>query len=99
MIFKRFWPIRRFKVKGNSMKPNFWGGQYLVAFSWFKSLKIGDVVVLDGPSLSKKIVKRIAKIKNNQYFVVGDNLNKSLDSRSFGWVKKEDILGKVINSF
>ena len=98
MIFKGFWPIKRFKVNGNSMKPNFSEGQYLVVFSWFKNLKMGDVVVLGKPRQGTKIVKRIAKIKNGQYFVIGDNLNESLDSRSFGWVKKEAILGKVILS-
>ena len=98
MILKNIWPIRRFKVNGNSMLPTFREGQYLLVSSWFNDLKVGDVVVLDQSNQDKKIVKRVAKIQNNQYFLVGDNQKESLDSRSFGWVKKEDVLGKVIFS-
>jgi type IV secretory pathway protease TraF len=41
-------------------------------------------------------VKRITKIDNKMFFISGDNLNESTDSRHFGMIKRRDILGKVI---
>ena len=36
-------------------------------------------------------------LSKNQYFVEGDNKNGSVDSRIFGPIDKEDILGKYSN--
>lgn len=36
------------------------------------------------------------QLSKNQYFLLGDNLNNSDDSRRFGSVDREDILYKVI---
>lgn len=44
----------------------------------------------------KEMIKRIQKIRGNEYFVVGDNKKESTDSRNFGWIKKDQIIGKVI---
>lgn len=38
-------------------------------------------------------------IKDNQYFVLGDNVNNSEDSRYFGPVEDEQVIGKVIRIF
>lgn len=60
---------------------------------FFGTPKIGDLVVL---KKVKYIIKRIEKIKGDDFFVVGDNRKESTDSRSFGWVSKKEIVGKVI---
>jgi signal peptidase I len=36
------------------------------------------------------------KLKRNEYFMLGDNLDMSFDSREFGQVNKKDIIGKTI---
>lgn len=32
----------------------------------------------------------------NKIFVVGDNETQSTDSRSFGWIERKNIIGKVV---
>lgn len=54
--------------------------------------KIGDLIIL---KQRQYIIKRIKKIKNDKYFVVGDNKKESTDSRKFGWISKKKIVGKV----
>jgi type IV secretory pathway protease TraF len=52
-----------------------------------------------------KIVKRIAQIDRrddqtrDRYFVRGDNPDESTDSRQFGWIDADQILGKVVCRF
>lgn len=38
------------------------------------------------------------KIKENEYFVMGDNRSASIDSRHFGTIPKKNILGVLIKS-
>lgn len=39
------------------------------------------------------------KVPADCYFVLGDNRHQSIDSRYFGFIKKEDIVGKVAFKF
>lgn len=88
-------PLSKYKISGNSMSPTFLDGDCVLAWSWFLKLKIQDVVVAKNRD-SLIIVKRIKSINNNKYFLIGDNLKESTDSRNYGFVKKKDILGKVV---
>ena len=98
-LLKSLFPIERFKVVGTSMIPVIGAGQYLLVAKksfLFNKPEKGDIVVLKPPIRSRKIVKRVFKVLGNKYFVRGDNLNESTDSRFFGPVKAEHILGKVL---
>lgn len=89
-------PLFKFKVEGNSMTPAFNVGNMVLVnrFSYFFNRpKIGDVVVL---KREKFMIKRIAKIKEKKFFIIGDNKEESIDSRSFGWIDRSEIVGKVI---
>lgn len=96
-----------FKVSGRSMEPTFKEGQTLLVSSlpyFFQQPKVGDVVVIKDPrdpSTSsgqdgRLLLKRIKKKEKDKYFVAGDNPQASTDSRTFGAIKKENILGRVI---
>ena len=56
--------------------------------------KKGDVVVFE--KYNRLYIKRIGKIKEEKYFLVGDNKKDSEDSRRFGSVMRSQIKGKVI---
>lgn len=91
-------PIVVYNVSGKSMEPKFLHSQKLIVLKkWlFWGLKIDDVIVLINPISRIYILKRVKKIKGGNYFVLGDNLKESTDSRVFGWIKKNEIIGKVI---
>ena len=61
--------------------------------------KKNDIIVFINPVSNKKegyLIKRIVEINNNTYFVMGDNTKDSVDSRTFGWIDKKLLIGKMI---
>lgn len=92
-------PIYRFQISGDSMMPTLRSGDNVLVNRLYYLLakpKIGDIVALKDPRDKKILIKRISEIKNGQYFVLGDNKTASVDSRTFGWIKKKDIIGKLV---
>lgn len=82
------------RVTGDSMFPTLRGGQLVVACGLLAN-RVGDVVVIRHDSLDK--VKRIERLRGDgRVFVVGDNSAHSTDSRMFGWLASEQIVGRVI---
>lgn len=78
------------------MLPTLKPGTDVLVFCWFYTPKVGDIVAFKKDE--KEMIKRIQKIKG-KIFVSGDNTKESTDSRNFGWIKREDIIGKVILVF
>ena len=81
-----------YRVSGNSMEPNYHDGQWLVV-NKKSQLKVGDVVVLKYGNM--ELLKRIIRLEGDGFWVEGDNKDFSTDSREFGAVPKEAIVGKV----
>lgn len=89
----------RFIVSGSSMEPTYKAGDRLWVSRLLNILfkpEAGDVVVLRDPRDGRLVLKRIMKIAPDGYFMKGDNENESTDSRTFGLIKKENIIGKVL---
>ena len=90
-------PIQRFTIHGDSMVPTLHEGQDIISFNWayiVSKPKRGDVVVIK--QNGKEVVKRVQKVLGREVFVTGDNKKASTDSRHFGPVKMDQIIGKVV---
>ena len=86
-----------FLIEGDSMFPALKDGDF-VLINPYADLRIGDIALARHPfKQSVKIIKRIREISpERKYFLVGDNLSESTDSRSFGVIPAKDILGKAV---
>lgn len=72
------------------------GEKVLVIKQWLLPITPRTVVVVRDPRDGKLLLKRVQQVKNKQVFVVGDNAQESTDSRDFGWIARDDIIGKVL---
>lgn len=91
-------PVYQLRVIGKSMEPTLYDHQkvFLNRFAYlFSSPKKDEVIALRDPRDKKILIKRIISVDNNKYFVQGDNKEHSTDSRKFGMIGKNDILGKI----
>lgn len=98
-LYLRFSPLIKITVKGRSMYPRYKEGDILIVNKLaylFGKPKIDDIVLLKSPVENRLLIKKISFKKDGKYFVIGENEKESIDSRNFGWVYRESILGKVI---
>jgi signal peptidase I len=90
------------KVSGSSMAPSYKDGDWLLV-SWFPAglapsvgdRILGKVVVVEReerPGIF--LVKRLQKSHGGIYWVQGDN-DESTDSRTWGWIPANEIIGVV----
>lgn len=91
--------LRLFKVRGNSLSPDFYEGDYVLTLSTpFPAGKIkeGDVITFKQPGYGL-LIKRVRSILDDGHrFDVRGSLIDSTDSRDFGPILPEQVTGKVI---
>ncbi len=84
------------RVVGPSMEPAVRNGQWWVVRKGAQ-LRQGDVVFLQHPKRSDlSVVKRLSHREDDGWWVLGDNPDMSDDSREFGVVADELILGRLL---
>ena len=94
-------PISRFTVNGNSMVPTLQPGQDVLSFNWAylgKQPRVGDIVIVksEKSKVKSEIIKRVERVEGDQVYLVGDNQSESTDSRDFGAISINNIVGKVV---
>jgi len=93
----RLLPVRRAAVADTSMQPALRPGDRLLILTWLRP-RVGDVILLQDPEArSRLVLKRVGSFTPNGDVVVGgDNPNVSRDSRHFGAVPRELVLGRAV---
>ena len=95
---------QRFKVVGRSMLPLLKPKEEILIDPWaYRKHKpqINDVILTNHPYDDRlKIVKRVVWVADDDsYFLLGDNLEASTDSRHWGRIDRQKIVGRVTNRF
>jgi len=87
------------RITGDSLSPQFHQGDFVVISKipfLLNSLQAGDVIVFQQP-IYGRLIKRIEQVSpgGGSYFVTGTD-EFSVDSRRFGLVDRQQVIGKVI---
>lgn len=87
------------QVVGNSMSPTLKDKQIVFTRRLMGNFKVkeGEIYIIQSPT-GKIAVKRLQHMneENDLYYFLGDNPLCSFDSRTYGYLSKEDIIAKVI---
>ncbi len=88
----------KYICEGKSMNPTLKDGEIVLVDKAAETIEVGDIVVAKHPiEQNSELIKRVAQInEQGNYFLVGDNLQESNDSRHFGAVTRKYIKGKVV---
>ena len=88
-------PITRVRIVGPSMEPTLRNGEWWLVRRT-GSVHPGHVVLIKHPKRPElAIVKRIDRAAEGGWWVIGDNPAESDDSRAFGPVPADHILGRL----
>ena len=90
---KTILPIMLRRVVGDSMYPTLENSQLIILRPGVQ-LRVGDVIVFDYKGREK--IKRVHGIEGEFLYVLGDNPRFSTDSRHFGYIPHQAVLGRVV---
>ncbi len=81
------------KLKTDGMYPTLERGQYILIHKTDRA-KVSDVIAYTRSN--REYVKRVAGVEGEFLYVLGDNPRFSTDSRQFGYVPANNVIGKVV---
>ncbi len=88
-------------VSGDSMSPQFLDGDILEIDSKiyeYTDPQKDDIILFEHPYIKDFLMlKKIIFIEDGKYHVEGINKSESTDSRSFGKISRDKIIGKVVS--
>jgi signal peptidase I len=91
-----------YHIPSESMNPTLQTGDVVLIDTWIynKSLpKTNDILIIKRSPTGLVLAKRLKDIRKlvgqTELYIVGDNQNYSIDSRRFGWITDEYLIGKV----
>jgi signal peptidase I len=88
-------PLLLRRVSGESMLPTLKPGQLVIGFRSNRWPKTGDIIIFRHQGIEK--IKRVTSVsKTGNFEVLGDNNKSSTDSRTFGDLKVEVIVAKLL---
>lgn len=89
---------RILRISGNSLVPDYQEGDFVLVCRipfLFGRTKPGDTVAFRHPDYGTMIKKVAALVPDDQLFVIGTGRN-SVDSRRFGPIGRDALIGRVI---
>lgn len=102
-IYKSQWlGFDLYQIPSQSMHPTLQRGDIVMVNTWaYKAAPptIKDVLIVRRSASGMALAKRLARIRTTvvgtELFLEGDNPNRSVDSRRFGWVTDNYLIGKI----
>jgi len=91
-----------YHIPSESMSPTLQTSDVVLIDTWtYKNHPplTNDIIIVKRTATSMVLAKRLQKTRSHneerELFIVGDNTNSSIDSRRFGWVSDDYLIGKV----
>jgi len=100
-VMYEFLAVEPKRVIGESMEPTLISGDLIIIDKLtyvYRRPAVGDVIAF-WMSNEKVAVKRISEIEDQDIYVMGDNTKVSNDSRSYGPIPREDVIGRALLIF
>ncbi|HEV8471059.1 MAG TPA: nickel-type superoxide dismutase maturation protease [Candidatus Limnocylindria bacterium] len=89
--------FRGVAVAGHSMEPALRDGDWVIVAPLWRPPRRGEIVLARDPRVPERLVlKRVARVEDGRYTLLGDRPDESTDSRTFGPVALSHVVGRAV---